>query len=58
MTSLNPLFTMKTGSEPFIIHQGMTEEQAAKEVVKMLSMVKIPNPELLQNSIHTNFQVV
>lgn len=46
MTSLNPVFTIERQvSEPFIIHQGMTEEQAAKEVVKMLSMVKIPNPE-------------
>ncbi|WP_303863426.1 ABC transporter ATP-binding protein [Alkalibaculum bacchi] len=46
MTSLNPVFTIeKQVSEPFIIHQRMTKTQAAKEVVKMLSLVKIPNPE-------------
>jgi peptide/nickel transport system ATP-binding protein len=46
MTSLNPVFTVERQvSEPFIIHQKMTKKQAAKEVVKMLSLVKIPNPE-------------
>ncbi|MFR7871369.1 MAG: ABC transporter ATP-binding protein, partial [Fenollaria timonensis] len=30
---------------PFIIHQGMDKKQAAEQVVEMLSMVKIPNPE-------------
>src|SRR5690606_36844753 len=46
MTSLNPVFTIeKQVSEPFIIHQKMTKKQAAEEVVKMLSLVKIPNPE-------------
>lgn len=46
MTSLNPVFTVeKQVSEPFIIHQGMDKKQAAKKVVEMLSMVKIPNPE-------------
>jgi peptide/nickel transport system ATP-binding protein len=46
MTSLNPVFTVERQvSEPFIIHQKMTKKQAAKEVVKMLSLVKIPNPD-------------
>ena len=46
MTSLNPVFTIERQvSEPFIIHQGMDKKQAAKKVVEMLSMVKIPNPE-------------
>ncbi|MCF6462762.1 ABC transporter ATP-binding protein [Clostridium sp. Cult1] len=46
MTSLNPVFTVERQvSEPFIIHQGMSKEEAAKQVVEMLSLVKIPNPE-------------
>lgn len=48
MTSLNPVFSVeKQVSEPFIIHQGMDKKQAAKMVVKMLSDVKIPNPEVV-----------
>lgn len=48
MTSLNPVFTIeKQVAEPFIIHQGMTKEQAKKKVVEMLSDVKIPNPEVV-----------
>ena len=48
MTSLNPVFTIeKQVSEPFIIHQGMSKEQAKKKVVEMLSDVKIPNPEVV-----------
>jgi len=46
MTSLNPVFTIeKQVSEPFIIHQGLSKKEAAKKVVEMLSLVKIPNPE-------------
>jgi peptide/nickel transport system ATP-binding protein len=46
MTSLNPIFTIeKQIAEPFIIHQKMTKNEAAKKVVDMLSLVKIPNPE-------------
>lgn len=46
MTSLNPVFTVERQvSEPLIIHQGMNKEEAAKKVVEMLAMVKIPNPE-------------
>ena len=48
MTSLNPVFTVERQiSEPFMIHQGMSKKQAAKEVVKMLADVKIPNPEVV-----------
>jgi len=48
MTSLNPVFTVeKQISEPFMIHQGMSKKEAAKEVVKMLADVKIPNPEVV-----------
>ena len=48
MTSLNPVFNVERQiSEPFMIHQGMTKKQAAKEVVKMLADVKIPNPEVV-----------
>ncbi len=46
MTSLNPVFTVeKQVSEPFMIHQGMTKEQAKAKVIDMLKDVKIPNPE-------------
>ena len=30
-----------------MVHQGMSKKQAAKEVVKMLADVKIPNPEVV-----------
>ncbi|GHU90244.1 ABC transporter ATP-binding protein [Clostridia bacterium] len=46
MTSLNPVFTVaKQIGESFQIHQGMKKQQAREEAVKMLSDVKIPNPE-------------
>lgn len=48
MTSLNPVFTIeKQVSEPFIIHQGLSKEEAAKKAVEMLRDVKIPNPEIV-----------
>lgn len=48
MTSLNPVFTIeKQVAETFIIHQGMTKEEAKKKVVEILSDVKIPNPEVV-----------
>ena len=48
MTSLNPVFTIERQiSEPFMNHQGMKKAQAAREVVKMLADVKIPNPEVV-----------
>lgn len=46
MTSLNPIFTIERQiSEAFIVHQGMSKKEAAKQSVKMLADVKIPNPE-------------
>lgn len=46
MTALNPVFTVKRQlSEPFIIHRNMSKKQAAAEALKMLSAVRIPNPE-------------
>jgi peptide/nickel transport system ATP-binding protein len=46
MTSLNPVFTIERQiSETFMVHQNMTKKQAAKEAVKMLADVQIPNPE-------------
>ncbi|GAB6108613.1 ABC transporter ATP-binding protein [Fusibacter bizertensis] len=46
MTSLNPIFTIERQvSEPFIVHQKLSKKEAAKKVIEMLSLVKIPNPE-------------
>lgn len=46
MTSLNPVFTVeKQISEAFIVHQDMDKKQAAKESIRMLTDVRIPNPE-------------
>ena len=48
MTSLNPVFSIERQvSEPFIIHQGLSKEEAKKKVVEMLADVKIPNPEVV-----------
>lgn len=44
MTSLNPIFTVERQiSEPFMLHQGLSKDQAAKRTVEMLELVKIPN---------------
>jgi len=46
MTSLNPVFTVdKQLSEPFIIHQGKSKQEAHELALKMLADVQIPNPE-------------
>ena len=46
MTSLNPVFTVERQlSETFIIHQHMSKKEAAKQALKMLYDVQIPNPE-------------
>ena len=46
MTSLTPVFTVERQlSEPFIIHQHMSKKEAAKQALKMLYDVQIPNPE-------------
>ena len=48
MTALNPIFSIERQlSEPFIIHRGMNKKQAAAAALKMLSDVKIPNPEVV-----------
>ena len=48
MTSLNPVFNVERQvSEPFLLHRGMTKAQAAKEVVRLLADVKIPNPDVV-----------
>lgn len=48
MTSLNPVFTVeKQLSEAFMLHQGMDKKTAAENSVKMLEMVKIPNPDVV-----------
>lgn len=46
MTSLNPIF--KIGyqiSETMILHRDMSKKEAYKESIRMLDLVKIPNPE-------------
>jgi peptide/nickel transport system ATP-binding protein len=46
MTSLNPVFTIRRQiGESFQVHQGMSKKESFKEAVKMLSDVKIPDPE-------------
>ena len=46
MTSLNPVFTVERQiSESFMVHQGMAKSRAAEETIKILSDVKIPNPD-------------
>ena len=46
MTSLNPVFTIeKQIAETFMVHQDMTKAEAAKEAVRMIADVQIPNPE-------------
>ncbi len=48
MTSLNPVFSIdRQLSEPFMIHQGMTKQEAHEQAVKMLRDVQIPNPEVV-----------
>ena len=46
MTSLNPVFTVeKQIAETFMVHQDMTKAEAAKEAVRMIADVQIPNPQ-------------
>ncbi len=48
MTSLNPIFTIERQvAETFMIHQGMSKQEAAAKAVEMLADVKIPNPEVV-----------
>jgi oligopeptide/dipeptide ABC transporter ATP-binding protein len=46
MTSLNPVFKIgRQISEPLMLHQGMSREQARKKSIEMLELVRVPNPE-------------
>ena len=48
MTSLNPVFTVERQlSEPFMIHQKMSKEEAKIMALKMLTDVKIPAPDVV-----------
>lgn len=48
MTSLNPVYRVgKQLSEPIILHQGKTKEEARELSIELLREVKIPNPELV-----------
>ena len=48
MTSLNPVFTVERQlSEPFMINQKMSKEEARKMALKMLTDVKIPAPDVV-----------
>ncbi len=46
MTSLNPVFTIGDQvAEVFRIHRGLNRDDARKEAIEMLRMVRIPSPE-------------
>jgi oligopeptide transport system ATP-binding protein len=46
MTSLNPVLTIgKQLTEPLMVHQGATQEQARQRAVELLKMVGIPSAE-------------
>lgn len=46
MTSLNPVFKIgRQISEALILHKRMSKDEAYKESIRMLELVKIPNPE-------------
>lgn len=48
MTSLNPVFSVdRQLSEPFMIHQGMSKQEAHQHALQMLYDVQIPNPEVV-----------
>jgi oligopeptide/dipeptide ABC transporter ATP-binding protein len=46
MTSLNPVYTINAQiSEPLMMHQGMSKQDARKRTAEMLDIVGIPNAE-------------
>lgn len=46
MTSLNPVFRIgRQIAETMILHRGMNKEEARKEAIRMLELVRIPNPD-------------
>lgn len=51
MTSLNPVFTVNRQiSEVLMLHQGLSKEEAKKRSLEMLKLVRINNPENVNNS--------
>ena len=59
MTSLNPVFTVNRQiSEVLMLHQGLNKKEAEARSIEMLKQVKIANPELSTNPIHSNYPVV
>lgn len=50
MTSLNPVFKIgRQISEVLILHRRISKEEAYEESIRMLELVKIPNPERVVN---------
>ncbi len=50
MTSLNPVFKIgEQISEPMILHRGMTKQEAWDESIRLLELVRIPNPDRVVN---------
>ena len=50
MTSLNPIFKIgRQISEALILHRGLSKQEAHEESIRMLELVKIPNPERVVN---------
>ncbi len=46
MTSLNPVYTIgQQINESFIVHQGMSQQEARRKSLEMLKFVGIPSPE-------------
>ena len=46
MTSLNPVFKVgRQLSEAIMLHQGLSQKMALNESIRMLELVRIPNPE-------------
>ena len=46
MTSLNPVYKIGDQiAEPMIVHRGMSKKEALAESIRLLEMVRIPNPE-------------
>ena len=56
MSSLNPVLTIGFQiSEAFILHQGLSSEEAEKKSVEMLRLVRIPEPERQINQYPHHF---
>lgn len=48
MTSLNPVFTVEHQlNEVLMLHQNLSKKEASKKSVRLLEMVKIPNPHIV-----------